>query len=812
MKKPHYSAKIYVEIQLKGVNIMEKYARFRYQPCIPLGKDGRCATSGKEHIALSRKAAGEGMVLLKNTDNALPLSAGETVALFGKATIEYIKGGGGSGDVYTPYVRNIYEGFCEKENEGKVKIYMPVIDFYKNYVKEESKNVLTQEQINARWDIVNNMEFCQKRDDMTYDTFAAMHVKEPFVEKELVAQAAKEAQTAIITFSRFSAEGVDRRPIPGDWYLSDAEKELLDDACELFGKVIVIVNSGAPIDCENFAENDKVQGVLFSWQGGIEGGSAIADILCGDVNPSGKLVDTIAKSYDFYPSTAEFVESFDYCVYPEDIYVGYRYFETIPGKKEYVRYPFGFGLSYTSFELSGTVVCRSEDKIIAVTTVKNTGSVPGREVVQVYYSAPQGLLGKPSKELAAYKKTKLLAPGESETVAVSFDINDMASFDDLGKIRKSAFLLEKGIYSFYIGTDVRNNKKADFELEIKEDTVTQQLTQYCRPFKLDKRMLADGTFETMPTGEASYYYGKAESSGASAPAETVMFDDVGDKISLDSFIAQFTDEELMDFVGGKEPTGVANTGCFGGLERLNIPPVPTADGPAGLRLDTKVGIYTTCWPCATLMACTWDPDLIYEVGAAGGREVRENNIGIWLAPAMNIHRNPLCGRNFEYYSEDPLVAGKSAAAAIRGIQSEHTAVSLKHFACNNKEANRYANDSILSERALREIYLKGFEIAVKESDPITMMSSYNLINGQHTSESWELLTGILRNEWGFRGMVTTDWGVKNDPVKEVLAGNDMKMHVGYPEDLKAGMEAGLLSREALELCVKRILEMTMRLA
>ena len=267
----------------------------------------------------------------------------------------------------------------------------------------------------------------------------------------------------------------------------------------------------------------------------------------------------------------------------------------------------------------------------------------------------------------------------------------------------------------------------------------------------------------------------------------------------------------MDFVGGHAPTGVANTGCFGGLSRLGVPAVPTADGPAGLRLEPETGIPTTAWPCATLLACTWDEELISQVGAGGGAELRENNLGVWLAPALNIHRDPLCGRNFEYYSEDPLVAGKCAAAATRGIQSQKAAVSIKHCACNNKEANRMGCDSRISERALREIYLKGFEIAVKESDPYTVMSSYNLINGQHTSESWELLTGILRNEWDFKGMVVTDWGVKNDPVKEVKAGNDMKMHCGYPEDLKAGLEDGRIARADLEVCVKRILEMFLKL-
>ena len=788
---------------------MEKYARFRYQPCIPLGEDGRCVTASVKHTQLSRKAATEGIVLLKNIGNALPLRRGESVALFGKATIEYIKGGGGSGDVHTPYIRNIYDGLKLKENDGKVKVYLPLVEFYKDYVERESVNVLTQEQINARWDIVNNMEFCTERDDMTYDTFAAMHVKEAEVPYELIVSASKEADTAVITLSRFSAEGVDRRPQGGDYYLSELEKNLIDRACELFKKVVIVINSGATIDCEYFAENDKVQAVVFGWQGGMEGGTAIADILCGDVNPSGKMADTIAKSYDCYPCKDDFWECFDHVDYSDDIFVGYRYFETMA--KDSVRYPFGFGLSYTDFAISGKVCCESEGKIVAVATVKNVGNVAGKEVVQLYYSAPQGKLGKPARELAAYKKTALLAPGESETVALTFDVNDMASFDDLGKVQKSAYVLEKGSYEFYLGTDVRSAEKLTFEYEVKEDTVALQLNSWCKPFKLQKRLLADGSYEALPTGEGSYYYGTNEPTGAVKPEKEVKFDEVYESISMDEFAAQFTMDELMDFVGGHGPTGVANTGCFGGLERLGVPPVPTADGPAGLRLEPCTGIPTTAWPCATLLACTWNPELIYEVGAAGGAEVRENNLGIWLTPALNIHRDPLCGRNFEYYSEDPLVAGKCAAAATRGIQSQKVAVSMKHFACNNKEANRFASDSRLSERALREIYLKGFEICVKEGDPWTVMSSYNLINGQHTSESYELLTCILRDEWGFKGMVTTDWGVKNDPVKEVKAGNDMKMHCGYPEDLKAGLEKGDITRADLELCVKRILDMFTKL-
>lgn len=790
---------------------MDKYARFKYQPCIPLGEDGKCVTASPKHIALSREAATEGMVLLKNENNALPLKRGEKIALFGKATIEYIKGGGGSGDVNCPYVRNIADGFKIKEKEGKVEVYSPIVDFYKDYVEKESVNIPTRKEIDATWDIVNAMEFRKERDDMTYATFAKMHVPEPAVAEDIVKKASEHTDTAIITISRFSAEGVDRRASGGDYYLSDIEKDLIDNATKYFNKVIIVINSGATVDCEYFDENPSVQGVLLSWQGGIEGGLAIADILCGDVTPSGKLVDTIAKSYDCYSCKDDFWESYEYLNYTEDIYVGYRYFETIPEAKDKVRYPFGFGLSYTDFEISGKVCCESEGKIIAIATVKNIGSVSGKEVIQLYYSAPQGLLGKPSYELAAFKKTKLLAPGESETIVLSFDANSMASFDDLGKIQKSAYILEKGTYTFHLGTSVRDTEKLDFEYTLTDNIIVEQEKSLCKPFKLEKRLLANGTYETLPLGTPSYNERSETQNNAKAPEETVMFDEVGEKITLDEFVAQMTLDELMFIVGGQPPKGVCNTGCFGGIDRLAIPAVPTADGPAGLRLNVQTGIPTTAWPCATLIACAWNPDIAYEVGKGGGAEIRENNLGVWLSPALNIHRDPLCGRNFEYYSEDPLIAGKTAAAVTRGVQSQKVAVSIKHFACNNKEANRTCCDARISERALREMYLKGFEIAVKEADPWTVMSSYNLINGQHTSESYELLTEILRNEWGFKGMVVTDWGVKNDPVKEVKAGNDMKMHIGYPEDLQKAIDDGNLTRTDLEICAKRILEMFTKL-
>ena len=734
---------------------MDKYARFRYQPCLPLGVDGRKVTGSPEHAELSRRAAGEGMVLLKNEGGTLPLKRGTRVALFGKATVEYIKGGGGSGDVFCAYTRNIYDGFKLKEDEGKVSVFKPTAEFYKEYVKEAGKRIPTRAQIEKIWDRVNAMSFCKEKDDIIYDTFASMHVAEAHMPDELIAEAAANADIAIITLSRFSAEGVDRKAIPGDYYLSDTEKSLIDRVTAAFPNTVIVLNSGAVVDCEYFAGNEKVGAIIFGWQGGLEGGTATADIICGDVNPSGRLADTIPVSYDAYQNAQEFLTGFEHLDYFDDIYVGYRYFETVPGAAEKVRYPFGFGLSYTDFEFSGAFCGESDGKIVAAVTVRNVGKVPGKEVVELYYSAPQGKLGKPARELAAFKKTKLLSPGESESLALSFDISDMASFDDLGKIKKSAFVLEKGAYSFHLGASVRATEKLKYEFVLNDDIIIEESKSLCRPTKLEKRLLSDGSFESLPTGEPVRSRGTHAEIEAKAPAETVKFDEVGETITLDEFIKQFTVDELIDFVGGHQnQPGVCNTGAFGEMRRLNVPPLPTADGPAGLRLNASTGVPTTAWPCATLLACTWNTELIEEIGAAGGAELRENNLGVWLAPAMNIHRNPLCGRNFEYFSEDPLLAGKCCAADVRGIQSQKIAASVKHFACNNRESNRFECDSRVSERALREIYLRGFEICVREADPWTIMSSYNLINGSHTSVSYELLTELLRlGDLSLQGLV-----------------------------------------------------------
>lgn len=610
---------------------------------------------------------------------------------------------------------------------------------------------------------------------------------------------------------------------------------MVDAVTAAFPKVAVVLDVGGMVDSSWFKENEKIQSVLLAWQAGIEGGLAIADILCADANPSGKLVDTFAGSFDDYPSSAGFNDSDDYVDYTEDIYVGYRYFETIPGAAEKVNYPFGYGLSYTSFAIRNC--CGRLEKaeggtqIVVEASVTNVGKLAGKEVVQLYYSAPQGRLGKPARALGAFAKTRCLQPGETQQVTLRLAADSMASYDDTGKIAKSAYVMEAGEYGFYLGSSVRNTEKVSFVYKEEADRVVLVLKERVAPRQLAKRMLADGSFEELPVQaecKAERFPGFVEGNpphkghwegdaaanerGADAPEKKIMLMDVvnGDA-SMEEFLAQLTNGQLIDLLCGQPNTGVANTFGMGNLPEYGVPNLMTADGPAGVRIRPGLGVCTTAWPCATLLACTWNPDLVYEIGAAGAREMKENNLGIWLTPAMNIHRSPLCGRNFEYYSEDPLIAGKMAAAKVNGIQSEHIGASIKHFACNNKETNRKASDSRVSERALREIYLKGFEIAVKEAQPWTLMTCYNMINGRYASEREDLLAGILREEWGFKGMVTTDWWNKAYQYKEIKAGNDLKMGSGDPDEVLEAWKEGKVTRKEIETCAARILETIMKL-
>ena len=824
---------------------MNKWSRIKFTPNLPLGANGERVTGSKSHIELSKEAAKEGMVLLKNENNVLPLAAGSKVALFGKGTFDYVKGGGGSGDVTVAYTRNLYEGLSLQKD--KISIFEELCDYYRKDIEEQYKN----------------------------GNVPGMTI-EPDVPNELLQKAKAYTDTAIITICRYSGEGWDRKSVidpdnkalwdyerkmteksaeifkDGDFCLSVKEKEMVDAVKTNFKNVIVILNVGGMVDTSWFAYDPKIQSALLALQGGMEGGLAAAELLVGDGNPSGKTVDTFAHTLDDYPSTHNFHESRDYVDYTDDIYVGYRYFETIPGAAEKVVYPFGYGLSYTTFNVetvsagilqpSHTANSQSAphdavshtDTLYVRVRVTNTGKRAGKEVVQVYAAKPQGKLGKPAKELVAFEKTRELLSGESQIMTLTWGINDMASYDDLGKIQKSAYVLEAGSYDIYVGTSVRDVQKADYSYILDEDIITEQLSAKLVPTSLAKRMLSDGSFEELPQSEpvdtdasvvgnidpsltegvapgqrAIPYFRFAD--GMVKNGKYDIMDVVEGQISLDEFISELSVDDLIHLLGGQPNTGAANTFGIGNMPEYGIPSVMTADGPAGVRINPEVGVCTTAFPCSTLLACTWNPDIVEAVGHAGGKELKENNLGLWLTPAINIHRSPLCGRNFEYYSEDPFVTGKLAGAMVRGIQSNNVGATLKHFALNNKETNRKNSDSRVSERAAREIYLKAFEMIVKAENPWAVMSSYNIINGYRASENKDLLTGILRDEWGYTGMVTTDWWTCGEHYKETKAGNDLKMGNGYPKRVKEAYEKGAISRDEIETCVKRILNLILKL-
>lgn len=778
---------------------MEKWTRAFYQPNLPLGENGEKVTGSKKHIMLSKDAAKEGMVLLKNDGGLLPFAKGTRLALFGKATIDYVKGGGGSGDVTVAYVRNLYEGL--KLQKGEIDIFEPLCDYYKKDVERQYAE--------------------GKEPGMT---------TEPEVPAELLMQAKAYTDTAVISICRFSGEGWDRKD---DFCLTKEEQEMVSVVKENFPKIAVVLNVGGMVDTSWFYEEDAIASVLLAWQGGMEGGLAAAELLVGKGNPSGKLTDTFAKTLEDYPSTEDFMESPDYVNYTEDIYVGYRYFETIPGAAEKVNYPFGYGLSYTAFDVDVISAGEENGTVRVAVNVTNIGDRAGKEVVQVYFGAPSGKLGKPAKQLIAFKKTRELKPGETQVVLFSFSVEDMASYDDLGKVQRAAYVLERGTYLFYVGTCVRNAEVLGFTYEAEEDRVVKQLVNRLVPSSLKKRMLSDGSFEALPQTEpndpnadelermpnkmiegvtpavkarAGYHlWGEPEN-----PDRHLFMEVAEGKIGVEEFLVQLSDEEIADLLGGQPNTGVANTFGFGNLPEYGVPSVMTADGPAGLRIEKKCGVTTVSFPCSTLLACSWNEEVAEAVGQAGGAEVKENNIGVWLTPAVNIHRSPLCGRNFEYYSEDPFLAGKMASAMVKGIQSNHVGATVKHFAFNNKEENRTESDSRVSERAAREIYLKAFEIIIKEANPWAVMSAYNIVNGHRTSECADLLTGILREEWGYEGCVTTDWWNHGEHYKEVKAGNDVKMGCGYPKRLLEAMERGILTRKEMETCAKRILELILK--
>lgn len=779
-------------------------------------------TGSNKHIELSRKMATEGMVLLKNNNELLPLKKNTKVVLFGKGTFDYVKGGGGSSDVNCAYVHTIADGMKQKQQEGKVTLFTDTISFYQEYVEEQYKL-----------------------------GYIPGIIKEPIVPEELLLKAKEFSDTAIISFSRYSGEGWDRRIDKNDdirveysrweteekqrrlyqsvfqsndFNLTKEETLLLETIKHNFNKVIVVLNIGSVIDTN---WTNDIDAVLISWQGGMEGGLACADVLCGDVNPSGRLVDTFAKELIDYPSTDGYHKSADYVVYSDDIYVGYRYFSTIINANEKVNYPFGFGLSYTTFKQEVIDTICKDGKIIFTVKVTNLGKTNGRDVVQLYYCAPSNIIKKSLRELIAFKKTKELIPNQSEIVTLEFSINDMKTYDDTGKIKDASWVLEKGIYNFYIGENVIDATKTDYSYELKENVVLNTPGHKLYPICEINRLVSDGSKEKVyPKKKAPHTCGLKRQSpydleGIFPQEDTsldkqvdnvVLFDKVKNgELSLDEFIDLLSIEEKLNLLGGQVNTGVALTNGVGNNKLHGIENIMTTDGPGGIRIADSAKNKPTSWPIATSLACTWDLELVGKAGKEIALEAKENKLGILLAPSCNIHRSPLCGRNFEYFSEDPYLTGKMAAAFVIGVQSEGVAATPKHFAANNKETNRKASDSIVSERALREIYLKQFEIIVKEAKPYLIMSSYNKINGIPVSENKELLTGILREEWGYDGPVTTDWWNLNEHYMEIKAGNDLKMAVGYPKRLCEAYDKGLLNEKEINLSVKRILEMILKI-
>jgi beta-glucosidase len=683
-----------------------------------------------------RACGEEGIVLLKN-EGVLPLKRDEAVAVFGRCQKDWFYVGYGSGgDVHAPYHVSLMQGLT---NAG-VRVDEPLAKVYREWSAKPE---------NAA-------------DHGYWGHWPYFYPEMPLTE-ELVQSAAARRTKAVIVIGRAAGEDRENRLEPGSYYLTDRENDMIAKVCAHFKKVILILNCGNLMDL-SFTKQYHFEAILFAWQLGQESGNAVANILSGVVNPSGKLADTIAEHYEDYPSS-ECFGGWDFNNYEEDIFVGYRYFETFA--KDKVLYPFGYGLSYTDFAIRPESFSHEQGMVTVVTRVTNTGAVPGKEVVQVYVCPPQGKLKKSKKALCGFAKTRLLLPQESEVVTIAFSDEVYASFDDSGASGfLSAFVLEKGAYAFTVGNSVEASDIAGtFTLE--ETALVRQCESACAveeknrfsvltekgklPVSVSRRdlkarILKNLPEEITPTGDRG-----------------ILLSDVKKGThTLEEFVAQLSDRELGDLSRGeggmRSALGVSgNAGAFGGiteeLRAKGIPAIITSDGPAGLRLNR----YTSLLPCGTSLACTWNTTLVEALFAVEGRETAGLSVDVILAPGMNIHRNPLCGRNFEYYSEDPVLSGRIAAAAVRGMQGSGVSACPKHFAANHQEVNRNKNDSRISEQALREIYLRNFEICVKEGKPQNIMTSYNKINGVWSHYNYDLVTTILRKEWGYEGNVLTDW-------------------------------------------------------
>lgn len=768
----------------------------------------------------ARLAAAESAVLLRNESNALPILAGEKVAVFGRIQFNYYRSGTGSGGmVNVPYETNILDALKESE--------LCRID-------------QTVENIYRKWLIEHPFDKTFIEKDFWYIEPWAQ--EEMPVTESMVAEAAGRNQSAIIIIGRTAGEERDSLPEKGSWYLSEIEEDLIRKVTEYFPKTIVVLNTANIIDM-SWVETYQPSSVLYIWQGGMEGGNAAADILLGRVNPCGKLSDSIAASLSDYPSDSNFGDKKEN-VYQEDIYVGYRYFETFAPDK--ILYPFGFGLSYTKFEwqvMDSQMSDMNGDVSIEV-CVKNVGSKEGKEVLQVYVEKPQGKLGNPKKELEGFVKTKMLQPGDHQTINFFITKKQMSSYDDSGKSgHKSAWVIEKGTYTFYVGNSSQNVEKVG-DITLPETEVINQLEEVLAPVESFKRIKPilnkhgySCDYESVPTRTVNLQKRIRENQ----PVAERFFGDkgwkLGDvkslKVTMEEFLSQISDEDLACLVRGegmRSPKVTSGTAAaFGGvtdtLKSYGVPVGCCADGPSGIRRDD--GHQAFCIPIGTALACTFNIPLVEELFIWMGKELAENKIEFLLGPGMNIHRHPLGGRNFEYFSEDPLLSGKMAAAQIRGIGRSGMSGTLKHFAANNQETARTECNCVVSERALREIYLKGFQIALEECEPQAIMSTYGPVNGIWTAGNYDLLTTVLRKEWGYDGLVMTDWEAQmneeGSPASDknttamIQAQNDLYMVVedslsnSKGDNTMEGINAGKINRGELVRNAANICRVLMRI-
>ncbi len=750
-----------------------------------------------KYLEASARAVSGGIVMLKN-DGALPLKQGGTAAVFGRIQLHYYKSGTGSGGmVNVSKVIGITDGLLD----AGYKIDEQLLTAYRE------------------WDEQNPFDHGEGWGGEPWSQ------KEMPLTDELVGGAASRADAAIVIIGRTAGEEMDNKLEKGAFLLSDLEEDMLRHVTSAFDKTVVLLNTGGLIDM-SFMDRYPVSAVMYVWQGGMVGGAGTAAVLTGEVSPSGKLPDTIAYEISDYPSD-KFFGSGDMDCYGEDIYVGYRYFETFA--KDRVRFPFGFGMSYTSFDLTASDFKLDGDKVTGSVNVKNTGSTPGREVVQIYCSAPQGKLGKPARVLCGFDKTRTLQPGESQTLSFEIPLESVASYDDSGVTgHKSAWILEQGGYVFYAGADVRSASEA-YSLTLPE-TVVRQCKSALGPLTAFKRMVNSSgkpEFEDVPlTGEAFPH------DHAKLPAEISQTGDrgirladvVNGKNTLEEFTAQLTDYDLSCIIRGEgmgSPKVTAGTAAaFGGvsdtLTALGIPCACCDDGPSGMRLDCGTKAFSL--PNGTLLASTFDRSLMTELFTFMGLEMHTNQVDCLLGPGMNIHRHPLNGRNFEYFSEDPYLTGEMASAELAGLHSTGAEGTIKHFCGNNRETRRHFLDSVISERALREIYLRGFENAVKKGGAKSVMTTYGQVNGVWTAGNYGLVTGILRDDWGFDGFTMTDWWAninrrgkapdKSDFAAMAMAQNDVYMvtadgaacNDNTLDSLKSGeLTRGELQRNAMNI-------------